>query len=181
MTDRLKEQISAMVDDELPAAEQELLIARMARDPELRDCWGRYSLISDALRQHLPDRPSPNLSDRVMAAVANEPAPAPVRRTPAWLKSVASVAVAASVAVVAVIAVQTVNQSTQPVPAPVATESSGYGAPSVRPVDAEWKLPARGTATPLDDYLVNHNEYAASNGVQGMLPYVRIVGYHNSP
>ena len=29
----------------------------------------------------------------------------------------------------------------------------------------------------LDPYLVNHNEYAASRGMQGMLPYVRIVGH----
>ncbi|HKJ10228.1 MAG TPA: sigma-E factor negative regulatory protein [Gammaproteobacteria bacterium] len=180
MTDRLKEQISAMVDDELPVAEQELLVARMAGAPELRDCWGRYSLISDALRQHLPDRPSQGLAERVMAAVKDEPALAPVRRAPVWLKSVASLAVAASVAVVAVIAVQTVNQSTPTMPDSAMTQSPTYTT-RAQPVDTEWKLPARGTATPLDDYLVNHNEYAASNGVQGMLPYVRIVGYHNSP
>ena len=29
----------------------------------------------------------------------------------------------------------------------------------------------------LDVYLVNHNEYAVSRGMQGMLPYVRIVGH----
>jgi hypothetical protein len=29
----------------------------------------------------------------------------------------------------------------------------------------------------LDIYLVNHNEYAVSRGMQGMLPYVRIVGH----
>lgn len=181
MTDRLKEQISAMVDDELPVAEQELLVARMARDPELRACWGRYTLISDALRQHLPDRPSQALAERVMAAVVDEPALAPARRAPVWLKSVASLAVAASVAVVAVIAVQTVNQSTPSIPDSAMTQGPAYATRSAQPVDTEWKLPARGTATPLDDYLVNHNEYAASNGVQGMLPYVRIVGYHNSP
>lgn len=172
-----------MIDNELPAAEQELLIARMTRDATLRECWGRYSLISDALRQHLPDTPNQALAERVMAAVATEPAPVPVRRRPAWFKSVASLAVAASVAVVAVIAVQTLNHPAQPMPGDVATTtSSTYGTRSAaHPVATEWKLPVHGNVTPLDDYLVNHNEYAANNSVQGMLPYVRIVGYHNSP
>jgi len=30
----------------------------------------------------------------------------------------------------------------------------------------------------LSGYLVNHNEYAASRGVQGVMPYVRIVGHN---
>jgi hypothetical protein len=29
----------------------------------------------------------------------------------------------------------------------------------------------------LAPYLVNHNEYAVSSGMHGMLPYVRIVGH----
>ena len=29
----------------------------------------------------------------------------------------------------------------------------------------------------LDIYLVNHNEYAVIRGMQGMLPYVRIVSH----
>jgi hypothetical protein len=36
------------------------------------------------------------------------------------------------------------------------------------PVDQKQKL---------DIYLVNHNEYTVNHGMQGMLPYVRIVGH----
>ena len=32
----------------------------------------------------------------------------------------------------------------------------------------------------LDMYLVNHNEFAANRGMQGMLPYVRLVGHDSS-
>ena len=31
--------------------------------------------------------------------------------------------------------------------------------------------------TRLNNYLVNHNNYASLNGMNGMLPYVRMVGY----
>jgi hypothetical protein len=33
----------------------------------------------------------------------------------------------------------------------------------------------------LDVYLVNHNEYAVNRGMQGMLPYVRIIGQDVQP
>jgi hypothetical protein len=33
----------------------------------------------------------------------------------------------------------------------------------------------------LDAYLVNHNEYSVNGGMQGMLPYVRIVGQDSQP
>ena len=32
----------------------------------------------------------------------------------------------------------------------------------------------------LNPYLVNHNEYSASSGMQGVLPYARIVSYESN-
>ena len=51
---------------------------------------------------------------------------------------------------------------------PAAPEASGLKWSDVAP-DAEARLNA---------YLVNHNEYAG-NGMRGVLPYVRIVGYQS--
>ncbi|HKK14460.1 MAG TPA: sigma-E factor negative regulatory protein, partial [Gammaproteobacteria bacterium] len=176
-----------MLDDELPAVEQELLAARMARDEKLRARWQRYSLISDTLRNHLPDHADEALASRVMQALEPEAPLHARRRLPGWARPMAGAAVAASVAVAAVLAVQNVNRQGLERPAPsVASAPAGYGAnelPASRsPVlDAHWQ-PAQAPSSPqLDRYLVNHNEYAASSGVQGMLPYVRIVGYHNGP
>ncbi|MGB5473547.1 MAG: hypothetical protein WBQ78_08720, partial [Gammaproteobacteria bacterium] len=39
----------------------------------------------------------------------------------------------------------------------------------------------RNSARGLDVYLVNHNEYAVNRGMQGMLPYVRLVGQDLQP
>ena len=53
------------------------------------------------------------------------------------------------------------------------------------PADSNTYIRAGGEGQPggkprvgkqLDIYLVNHNEYAVNRGMQGMLPYVRIVG-----
>ena len=50
MSDRLNEQLSALLDGELSAGEAELLLRRLDRDAELRGTLSRYTLIGDALR-----------------------------------------------------------------------------------------------------------------------------------
>jgi len=50
MSERLHEQLSALLDGELPAGEAELLLARLQRDPGLRATLSRYTLAGDAIR-----------------------------------------------------------------------------------------------------------------------------------
>ncbi len=50
MSERLHEQLSALLDGELPAGEAELLLARLQRDPALRATLARYTLTGDAIR-----------------------------------------------------------------------------------------------------------------------------------
>ena len=50
MTDQIREQISALLDGELPQDEIGLLVRRMERDAELRRTFGSYALIGEALR-----------------------------------------------------------------------------------------------------------------------------------
>jgi sigma-E factor negative regulatory protein RseA len=177
MKDKIHEQLSALVDDELAEPEQALLAGRIARDADLHQRLLRYQLISDALRNQLPERIDPAFSSRVQAAVRNEalvPPAAGAGRLAAMLKPVAGLAVAASVATVAVFSLQTVRED-EPSVAAVASA----------PAPADY-IRSRDTATPdsrpqveknLDIYLVNHNEYAVNRGMQGMLPYVRIVSH----
>ncbi len=181
MSDDLKQQISALVDDELSVQEQPLLLKRLGQDRELARCWQRYHLISDALRQHLPEHPSEELADRVMAALDNEPAyhERGGRTLPGWMKPLAGVAVAASVAVVAVLSVRnTTEENAVPAVAQVQTPaSSDY----LRVEGTQWNVAQPEVANQLNNYLVNHSEFAATSGVPGMLPYVRIVGYDQAP
>jgi sigma-E factor negative regulatory protein RseA len=180
--DKLNEQLSALVDDELGEAEQDLLTRQIARDSELGQRLLRYQLISDAMQNHLPERVDPGFGRRVHDALRNEPAgqgSAIARgRLAGLLRPVAGLAVAASVAIVAVTALQSNRQ--KPV-APPAVATAPADSSYIRAQDSAQAVAARpgpqAGRNNLDIYLVNHNEYAASRGMQGMLPYVRIVGH----
>ena len=181
MKDKLHEQLSALVDDELTGAEQDLLTRQIGRDRELRQRLSRYQLISDALQRHLPERVDPAFSRRVHDALRSEPTGTGMAaggRLTRLFRPVAGLAVAASVAVMAVTALQT-SRVEMPAPEAVATVPADSG--FIRSQDSALAVaPETGSRTrnsQLDIYLVNHNEYAASRAMQGMLPYVRIVGH----
>lgn len=55
---------------------------------------------------------------------------------------------------------------------PVALDSRG-GSRSSNPSTRD----VQDGGAPLERYLVNHSEYSVSGGVQGMLPYMRVVGH----
>ncbi|MAT65730.1 MAG: hypothetical protein CMN57_08800 [Gammaproteobacteria bacterium] len=186
MTDQVKEQISALVDDALPPQERSLLLARMVSDPALRETWSRYTLIQDALRNHLPEQVEPDLSDRVMAVLDTEAAHdrgAARPRLAGWTRPLAGLAVAASVAVLAVVmfqpdaptpggGVQVADAGSVPASAP-APAAEDY-----RRVDtSQWQGQQGTVSERLNQYLVNHNEFAARNGMPVVAPHVRIVGY----
>ena len=180
MKEKLHEQISALVDDELAEAEHALLNKRLADDASLRGRLSRYQLISDSLQNHLPRKTDPDFHIGVQLVLQDEPA---VAATPARLarffKPMAGLAVAASVAVVAVLSLQSVRQADPSAGPALATAPVGD---SETPVDV---APMLANSTPnvsadtqnLDIYLVNHNEFAVNRGMQGMLPYVRLVGH----
>lgn len=181
MNDRVQEQVSALVDDELQAEEHALLLERLSRDAELRTCLGRYQLISDVLNNRVGAPVSAGLADRVMQALADEPShQATLTAAGQWrklIKPVAGVAVAASVALVALLSVQSITRQTAPAPqlassAPVQPAAQDF----VRVQQGQWHRQAPQVRNRLNGYLVHHNEYATSSGVQGVLPYVRIVG-----
>ena len=168
----LHEQLSALVDDELPGSEHDLLLRRIESDDQLYQRLSRYQLISDALQSHLPERVDPAFSRRVKDLLRSEPALSRYSRLASLARPAAGLAVAASVAVMAVMSLQSAQQETSS-PAEVVASTPPAGdflrvsdEPGNQSVDRK-----------LDIYLVNHNEYAVNRGMQGMLPYVRIVGH----
>ena len=110
MSEQIREQVSAFLDGELPGSETELLLKRLTRDGELRESFGRYALIGEALRGGGPKLLSSRFASRVNLAIDGEPV---VAQTPSqsvrerrWWRPLAGVAVAAGVATVAIVALQ---------------------------------------------------------------------------
>ena len=178
MKDKLHEQISALVDDELEEREQALLLKQLENDAELTGRLSRFQIISDALQNHLPETRSSGFHARVQAALADEP---PVHRQRSGFavlfKPVAGLALAASVAMVAVLSLQSTRQDPEAVPAVASAPThDSY----IRAAADDRVASSEPAAAPqnLDIYLANHNEYAVRRGI---LPYVRLVGHDMNP
>lgn len=160
MIDKINDQLSAMLDDELDARECELLLTRLGKDPQLRDVWERYSLIGDCIRGGLPDYVAPGMAARIADAVAMNEAPLtklPAKSGARW-RPVAGVAIAASVAVVAIATLNT-PESTAPefIAAPVASVAEdSYTVPVINMREqASAAMRER-----LNLYQVSHSEFA---------------------
>jgi negative regulator of sigma E activity len=110
MSEQIREQVSAFLDGELPNTETELLLKRLTRDGELRESFGRYALIGEALRGAGSHIISGGFAARVNLAIDGEPvqvaAHAQLPRAARWWRPLAGVTVAAGVATVAIVALQ---------------------------------------------------------------------------
>jgi sigma-E factor negative regulatory protein RseA len=126
MNEELDSQLSAMFDNELPAAQCELLARRLSRDEELKARWSRYAAIGATIRAEGGPRLNIELARRVRVAISAEPSVAtapdaaassladsglvakPTRARSGsfatrWWAPVGAVAVAASVAAAAIL------------------------------------------------------------------------------
>src|SRR5450631_182099 len=110
MSEQIREQVSAFLDGELPNSETELLLKRLTRDPELRESFGRFTLIGECLRGGTQARLSRGFPARVNRAIDGEPLVAGLEtvrgRSTVWWRPFAGAAVAAGVAAIAVVALQ---------------------------------------------------------------------------
>jgi len=166
MTDQIREQMSALLDGELPQGEVGLLVRRMARDAELKRAFGNYVLAGESLRAPGGVVASQGFAARVGAAIdAGEvldtvATPVPARAPVRWRRPLAATAVAASAALAAVLLVRPDGGDDQ-----LFAERSG--APATPPV---LTLPVGGASpTPaqnqrLAGYLVTHGQYATPIG-----------------
>lgn len=189
MTDKLQQQLSALVDNECDAAELELALHRLAKQPQLAACWQRYHLIGDVIGNQLPQRVDTNFAARVSAAVALEDAPGSIanatdadtdahalRRWP-----LGGFAAAASVAAAVGLGLLMLNQTGfDPQPsrsaavAPATVLPAAPPAAESRTTAAVEMSPAADTESRLNTYLVSHNALASANSIHGVLPYVQM-------
>ncbi len=172
-----REWLSALADGELQGDELQRGLDALRNDPELLASWKSYHVIRDSVSSNLNHEVAPQLHLRISAALENEPTIlAPQRRPRTWLKQVAGVAIAASVTGVAIIGIQTMNGvDSAPSAVPVAQQQEYLRMEPTQLARAKEKATQNSDA--LNPYLVNHNEYSANSGIQGVLPYVRIVGH----
>jgi len=196
MSDKAKERLSALMDDELVDFEQD--INHLQDDDSLKQRWMRYHLIRDVVSGHLPDTVVPDfdLAARVSVALEHEPTIlAPRRFQPRQLmKQAAGLAIAATVSAIAIISIQNPDfNQTGVAPLAVADKQAekviALNAPGQSPVKGATVVLSRAGHTHVHNpsvnrastskfsgYLLNHNEYSVSSNMQGMLPYMRIVG-----
>lgn len=186
MSDKIGEQISALVDDELADWEREPLIDRLERDPALLGRWERYHLISNVIRSKRPAPPDSDLAERVSQALDAEPAllvvPARRRTLPVSKRQVAGWAIAASVAAIAVLGVRSAVQEADKggdLVAAVPSETI-YVRYSQHP-QLRWDSAQPEVESRLNHYLMNHGEYSFSTpGMHSRLPsYIRMAGYES--
>lgn len=176
MSDKLLEQVSSLLDDELPSQEAELLLARMQRDPALRRRYARYALISEAARGRTL---AVDLAARVSVALedvpAHQPKSARLDRWVSHLRPVAGLAVAASVAMFAVLAL---SPEPTPAPAEVVPALTPGSQAVLRPQQAGFSgVSSPELQTQLRQYLLNHSEHASSIRLRGVMPYVQIAAH----
>lgn len=170
----MKESLSAMIDAQLSETQQTRLLEELSRDPELRKSWERYHLIRAVLSKELGPVVPTGLGDRIAQRIRELPLPVsslasrvysgrPVAR---W---VGSAALAASVAVVAIFSVQWFTTSDSPTGAQLASQDIRAG--------TRWDTSEAEVANALNVYLVQHNEFIPTSEMNGVISYVRVVGY----
>jgi sigma-E factor negative regulatory protein RseA len=188
MSEQIREQVSAFLDGELPNSETELLLKRIARDGELRESFGRYALIGEALRGPGPLM-ARGFAVRVNFAIDGEPLPANGHgsqvRGPRWWRPLAGAAVAAGVAVVAVVALQ--QRAVAPTLRP-ATPLAAQNAPAAAPEAISYTVPAASPVAPaamprarLTNYVFAHSRYSSGLDQRGVLADMLIEADEQAP
>jgi sigma-E factor negative regulatory protein RseA len=200
MSDKLKENISALMDGELTTRSASQTIDILLESDELRVHWIRYHVVRDVLRHKAYPDSGGELCERMRSYLADEPLhfPSPrllPRRWRETLRPVAGVALAASVAVVAILAVRSLGdlpgqpESAQAPPVQVAASTPASIIPVASSADRQirraavrrlqWNTTEPAVAKRLNGYLVNHSEYLGGP-TRGLHPYARIVAYDST-
>ena len=195
------ELLSAFVDGELQGPARDRMVDALYGRPELRRAWMRFHLIGDAVRKVGPVPGADSIAENVGAALSDEGVvhfrPRARRAT---LRALPGLAIAAAIASIAILGIHSLDDGGAQAPriagdlrseltdAGSASDTADPAASRVGSLAAQttgtesnrlqWSDVAPDAEARLNVYLVNHNAYAG-NGMRGVLPYVRIVGYQS--
>lgn len=189
MNEQKREQISALVDNEL-TCEAVLVIDNLLRNNEAKEIWERYHLIGNSLRGHLPDRYE-NTADKVSSAIALEPMMftqtlTARKKFPTLMKPMVGFAIAVAVVMVIIFNVQQAKQNLGIEPTIISQSHIVTGQSSLatsitssrlgtQPKDPTPSYQSKNVDARLNRYLMNYNEYRANTGIGGMPPHVWMI------
>ncbi len=183
MSETKRERLSTLIDDELSHRESDEAVGALYEQPELREAWDRYHLIGDVLRGEPVSRDVLGVAQRVREHLDREPtvlAPGSAWIPRHYVAPLVATALAASVALVALIIfpgiygdVQVGKPRIAVIPPAAVRYANSPG--------THWGLERPDVESKLNDYLINHQEYAPTAGMKGMLPYASFVSYDARP
>jgi sigma-E factor negative regulatory protein RseA len=166
------DKISALMDGEAEGQEARQAMLRLGDTGEARETWATYHLIGDVMRGEA--LPAFNISPRVAAAIAREPAivaPQPARRASRPLTYALSAAASVSaIAVVGWMAFSTGSIVTPP--AEVARAVVPAAVPQPQPEAQLVSSPSDGL---MNEYLLAHQGVSPGNSLHGVAPYIRTI------
>jgi len=166
MTNQIREQMSALLDGELPPDEVGLLVRRLERDAGLRKAFGNYVLAGESLRAPGAIMASPGFAARVGAAIGDDVVPVATRQAAAgreplrWRRPLAATAVAAGAALAAVLLVRPGTDQG----ARLAANGSAAAVATLASLPAGGSSPTLAQNQRLASYLVAHGQYASPLG-----------------
>ena len=201
MSQQIREQLSALMDGELPKDETAFLLRRVAHDRALLQQWSSYHVCRQVLRRQDLVALRADFADAIRARIGDEAIQGRGRngRTLQWISGGA---IAASVAVFALMLSgpresggDVVEQPLAVVPASTTTSASApmvsagiktgeFRAPLVSPaIDVQpASVSSEGFASPvapmdprLQSYLIRHYDAAGNAGQSGLMPYVLLI------
>jgi sigma-E factor negative regulatory protein RseA len=185
MSDKIQEQISALLDNELSTREAADILDRLREQDDLQTQWDRFHLIGDVMRGEATQINASETVARVRRSLESEPAMIAAPRIksmllqgPLWVRSLAGAGLAASVAALAVITAPHFLDSNPGDAMQIAATENAVTSPYSEQRGTRWKnLKQPEVESKLNGYLVEHGEYASPGGISGVVPYATFVGY----
>jgi len=147
MDSKMRETLSALMDDEASELELHRTMREVGEDESLNETWSRYHLAASAMRKELPldfVDSSAELRAAINMALVSEPVP---QRAPLWPQTLGRVAIAASVAVLAIFGAQQYQTFEPSSSMPLIAQGETQGqlptkAGAVEPAGPQFQLPS---------------------------------------
>lgn len=197
MNERMRESLSALMDDEANELELERVLSQLNSDPRLRQTWLRYNLVNHAVHGEQLAHLDWDISMRVQSALTESSSAGSAKPLEGFkqrlMRPLISVGVAASVALTVVIGGQQLagvgatlygsDQSVAASASPVGLLNSlgatplqaGYGIQAVPVLQPATRTAYEALAQQrLRRYMQEHAEQAALNSPQGLIPFARV-------
>jgi len=182
MSEQQRQQLSALVDEEIEPPLVQATLSAVASNKGLSDAWERYHLIGAGIRSEPLRGEYRRIASLVSSRIADEPVP-PVRavarrRRPSRLGPFAGVALAASAAFFAVFAVPQLFEPERRDRTPAVAKNLPPPKPFLLASSPQrWHVDKPDLESKLDRLLVTHQEQSQASGMKGFLPYATVIGY----